>query len=131
MPFVAYGVLAVLILVIDMIWLGFIARDFYKSALADTMLEKPVLLAALAFYVLYPLGLMIFAVNQTLDTLDWQKAALYGALFGFFAYMTYDLSNLATLKVFPLKLALTDIAWGTFISGFSCGATVYLLKLFR
>jgi uncharacterized membrane protein len=124
-----YLLLLVLFIIIDALWLGLIARGFYKSALATTMREKPLWLAAAAFYILYPLGLWIFAVHVPLKNFNWLQAAERGALFGFMAYATYNLSNLATLKTFPLRLALTDMAWGTVLSGAVCGTAVLVMRV--
>ncbi|MGQ0673584.1 MAG: DUF2177 family protein [Hyphomicrobium sp.] len=114
---IAYGAAAVTFLVLDMLWLGVVANAFYKAELGPLMAEHVNIPAAVAFYALYLVGLMIFAVSPALDDGGGvARAALLGALFGFFAYATYDLTNLATLKGFGLKLALVDMAWGTFAS---------------
>jgi len=111
-------------LVIDMVWLGLIARQLYRSGIGHLMAESPNLVAAGVFYLLYPIGLMVFAVLPNTFPIAlwveansaWAHAGVAGALFGFIAYATYDLSNLATLKNWPLHLTLIDIAWGTFAS---------------
>ncbi|MCQ4062165.1 DUF2177 family protein, partial [Klebsiella pneumoniae] len=72
---------------------------------------------AIAFYLLYILGIMIFAVGPALKTGQWQTALLWGALLGFFCYMTYDLTNQATLRVWSLKVTILDMIWGTFLTG--------------
>jgi len=108
---------AVLVIVaLDMLWLGVVAKATYQQAIGHLMAEKPQLLAALAFYLLYPAGLMIFAVMPQAEDAAWGKTVLTGALFGFFAYATYDLSNLATLRNWPIGLTLMDMAWGTGLS---------------
>lgn len=112
------GYLAALFVIValDMVWLGVIAKAMYQQAIGHLMAEQPRLGVALAFYVLYPAGLMIFAVMPHAEDAAWGKTVLMGALFGFFAYVTYDLSNLATLRNWPVGLALVDIAWGTVLS---------------
>jgi len=107
-------------LVIDALWLGVIAKSMYASAMGALMSPKPNLWAAAAFYLLFPLGLVIFAVLPQADSPVW-KAALMGALFGFFAYSTYDLTNLAVIKDWPLGLTFIDMAWGTMVSGIAAG----------
>ena len=72
---------------------------------------------ATTFYVLYILGMMIFAVGPALQSGKWQTALLWGALLGFFCYMTYDLTNHATMKVWSVKVTVLDILWGTFLTG--------------
>ena len=100
-------------LVIDLAWLGLVARDFYRNQLGALMASSFVWAAATLFYLLFVAGLMVFAVLPALDGGGWLKALLLGAAFGFFAYMTYDLTNLATLRDWPLGLTVVDIAWGT------------------
>ncbi len=73
--------------------------------------------AAVAFYLIYVLGIVVFAVWPALESGDWRTALMRGAAFGFFAYATYDLTNLATLKVWSLKISLIDMAWGTLLTG--------------
>ena len=86
------------------------------------MAERPNLVAALAFYLLYPAGLVSFAVLAHAGDAGWRSAALAGALFGFFAYATYDLTNLATLKGWPVGVALLDMAWGAALSAVAATA---------
>jgi uncharacterized membrane protein len=109
-------------LAIDMVWLGFIAKDYYREGIGHLMLETPNLGAAAVFYLLYVVGIVIFAVTPAMTAGTWTKAALYGALFGFFAYATYDMTNLATLKGWPLSITLVDIAWGTCLTAVSATA---------
>ena len=103
-------------LVIDAIWLGVIAKSMYANAMGGLMSPNPNLWAAAAFYLMFPVGLLIFAVLPQADSPVW-KAALMGALFGFFAYSTYDLTNLAVIKDWPVGLTFIDMAWGTMVSG--------------
>ena len=102
---------------VDLVWLGFVAKDFYRSSIGHLMADGFNIPAAVVFYVLYTAGLFFFAVNPAIEAGDWQKAAMLGAAFGFFAYATYDLTNMATLKDWPLGITLADMAWGTFLSG--------------
>ena len=117
----AYGVTFAVLLVCDFIWLGFVAKDIYRDAIGHLMAPSVNIPAAAAFYLLYPLGLLIFAVWPQLSGGDWQKAALYGGLFGLFCYGTYDLSNLATLRDYPAKIAVIDMVWGGAVSAFAAG----------
>jgi uncharacterized membrane protein len=97
---------------IDMIWLGFVARGFYQNQLGSFLSDTVNWTAALAFYFLYIAGILIFAVVPALDKGSIARAVVLGALFGFFTYATYDLTNLATLKDWPVKVVMVDIAWG-------------------
>lgn len=116
-----YAVVAVTMLVLDLVWLRGIATAWYEEGLGHLMAPKPDLVAAGIFYLLYPLGLMTFGVLPNEDS-TLLRAVGMGALFGFFAYATYDLSNLATLRDWPLNVSLMDMAWGTLASGLSVGA---------
>ena len=111
-----YGAAALVIVALDLLWLGFIAKAVYRQAIGHLMAERPRLGAALAFYALYPAGLMVFAVMPNAEDPGWGPVLWTGALFGFFAYATYDLSNLATLRNWPVGLTGVDMAWGTLLS---------------
>ena len=110
------------LIIVDMIWLLVIAKKTYQDSMGDLMADEPKLAAGLAFYVLYAIGVCIFVIVPALSKQSWFDAVLYGALFGFFCYMTYDLTNLAILRNFPAQLAFIDMAWGSFataaVSGF-------------
>ena len=97
---------------IDLIWLGVVAKNFYQNNLSAFLSPSVNWPAALAFYFMYIAGIILFAVKPGLDAQSIGKAALWGALFGFFTYATYDLTNLATLRDWPLKVVFVDIAWG-------------------
>ena len=118
----AYFATLVLMLVLDLLWLGVIAKPLYQQGIGHLMAEHPMLAVALAFYLLYPVGLVWFAVLQGGPAGDWKTAAFQGALFGFFAYATYDLTNLATLRDWPVSLAALDTAWGTAVSAVCAAA---------
>ena len=119
---VAYGVAFLALCVIDGIWLGVVAKDFYRTALGPLMATQVNWWAAAAFYLLYPIGLIIFVIRPALDDSALATALVRGALFGLFAYATYDLTNLATLRDFPTKVALVDMAWGALVSALACAA---------
>ena len=111
-----YLTTAIVMIIIDLVWLGFIAKPLYQQGIGHLMTDQPNILAAVTFYVLFPIGLMVFAITPQMAVEGWQKSALLGAMFGFFAYATYDLTNLATLKNYPFSLALIDMFWGTLVS---------------
>lgn len=124
----AYLILLVAMAVLDGCWLGFIAKDFYQRGIGHLMADTINIPAALGFYLLYAAGLLVMAVRPMLDTGDWQSAALRGGGLGLFAYMTYDLSNLATLKGVPASFAIVDIVWGGAISAVCCGLAVFIAQ---
>ena len=101
---------------IDLVWLGFIAKNIYREQIGFLMAEQIQWLPALLFYLLYIAGLLLFAILPALKEASWTQALLYGGFFGLVCYATYDLTNLATLKGWPVKIVLYDLLWGTFIS---------------
>nr|WP_315239468.1 DUF2177 family protein [uncultured Albidiferax sp.] len=119
---VAGLVVAVVMVAMDVLWLGFIAKSLYQDGIGHLMAERPQAWAALAFYVVYAVGLVVFVVAPKAGGEAWYGAALMGALFGFVAYATYDLSNLATLRAWPLWLSLVDMAWGSVASAVAATA---------
>ena len=117
-----YAAVAVVMVALDMLWLGVVAKSTYQEAIGHLMADKPRVMAALAFYVVYALGLMVFVLAPYADEPVWGRTLLMAALFGFCAYATYDLSNLATLKNWPVKLTLIDLCWGSALSAVVAGA---------
>ena len=113
----AYMVAAVSFLLLDFIWLGFVAKSFYRQEIGALLLDKFNMAAAIGFYLVFVVGIVIFAVLPALQAGSWKTALLYGALFGFFTYATYDMTNLATLKGWSLSVTFVDIAWGTLLTG--------------
>ena len=104
--------------VIDSVWLRTMYTRLYQPEIGEMMMKNGFRLGpAIIFYLLYILGMMIFAVGPALLTGKWQTALIWGALLGFFCYMTYDLTNYATLKVWSTKVTILDIIWGTFLTG--------------
>ena len=117
MPWIAaYIASAVTFLALDALWLGVVAQKMYQREFGPLLLEKPNMAAAAIFYALYLFGVVFFAVKPALESGSWSRALLNGALFGLIAYATYDLTNLATLKGFPFKVVVPDLAWGAFVT---------------
>jgi uncharacterized membrane protein len=126
----SYLIMAGILLVLDLIWIGIIAREFYRNGLGYLMAENINMAAAFGFYVIYSIGLYVFVVQPALGSGDWQKAAMMGAIFGLVAYATYDLTNLAVVKGFPVNIALVDMAWGAGVSAVTAAATVLITQRF-
>jgi uncharacterized membrane protein len=103
-------------LLIDLTWLGWVARGFYRRHLGHLMARRTNWAAAIVFYLLFVLGLQVFAIVPGLAASSFTKTLVWGALYGFFTYSTYDLTNMATLKDWPLVLVLVDIAWGVVLA---------------
>jgi uncharacterized membrane protein len=103
---------------IDSVWLRTMYTRLYKPEIGELMMKDGFRLGpAVIFYLLYILGMMIFAVGPALQSGKWQTALVWGALLGFFCYMTYDLTNYATLKVWSMKVTVLEIIWGTVLTG--------------
>jgi uncharacterized membrane protein len=117
-----YAALALSMLLLDLVWLGLIARPLYAAGIGHLMADKPNWAAASLFYGVYALGLLWFTVRPFDAAAGWQTPLLTAAAFGFFAYATYDLSNLATLKDWPWSVAITDMAWGSLASALAATA---------
>lgn len=115
--------------IIDMVWLGVIAQPFYQSKLGH-LLGSVNWTAAVLFYLVYIVGILIFAVVPALNAGQVSTALIYGALFGFFTYATYDMTNLATLKDWPLSVVFVDVLWGTFLSASVAFLSYYLAQTF-
>lgn len=111
-----YTITFVIFLVIDFIWLNFIAKDFYSTKIAHLLAENPKLFPALIFYLIFVVGVIIFAVLPGYEAQNIWKTVILGALFGLLTYSTYDLTNLATLKNWPISVTIIDLIWGTSIS---------------
>jgi uncharacterized membrane protein len=113
---VSYLLTAVIFFALDMVWLGLVAKNMYREELGPLLKSQPNWVAAGIFYLLFILGTLIFAVYPAVGKHSLTSAVVLGALFGFFTYATYDLTNLATLKDWPLMISLVDIAWGTLLT---------------
>lgn len=124
-----YLLTTVVFLIIDLAWLGFIAKDLYQKYLGDFMAEKVNWTAAIIFYLIYIVGISVFAIYPAVNMNSALNAALMGGLFGFFAYATYDLTNLATLKGWPLPIVFIDIAWGVVLTSMVSLSGFYIAKL--
>ena len=125
----SYAATLIALLVVDLVWIGVIAKPLYQAGIGHLMAPQPNLPAALVFYLIFPLGLLLFAVLPGAGG-AWGKTLVSGALFGFFAYATYDLTNLATLKGWPLGLSLIDMAWGSLVSALASAAGKAALERF-
>ncbi|MEE4743794.1 DUF2177 family protein [Pseudomonas alliivorans] len=113
-------------LILDGIWLGVLMVPTYREWLGPLMLDTPVIGPAVAFYLLYGAGVVIFGVMPALREQRPARATLYSGLLGLIAYGTYDLTNWATLQGWPAQLALVDLAWGTVVSALA-GTAGYLV----
>lgn len=124
-----YAISVPVFFLIDMIWLGLVASNFYKSQLGHLMgdINWP---AAIIFYLVFLVGLTFFATYPAVAKGSLLTALTLGALFGFFTYATYDLTNLATLRDWPLSVTIVDMIWGTVLGGAVATLTVFVYQWF-
>ena len=113
---IGYLLTLVVFLIADMFWLGIIAKNLYQKYLGGFLTDKVNWTAAMIFYLIYVVGISIFAIYPAVNKGSALNSVLMGALFGLFTYATYDLTNLATLKGWPLQIVFIDIFWGAFLS---------------
>ena len=121
-----YGLAFLVFFVVDLIWLGLVAKRLYQKEIGQLLKPDVNWVAAMIFYALFIAGLVIFVLMPGVDANSLSKVMLLGAFFGLVTYATYDLTNLATLKDFTLKITLIDLTWGTFL-GFSTSTLSYLI----
>jgi len=127
---VAWIGVAVAFAILDLIWLGYIARDFYANAMGDLRADSFRISPAIAFYIVMVTGTVIFAVRPALGAESWTTATMLGAAFGFFCYATYDLTNLATTRDWPTFLAIVDMVWGTLLTATAATAGYTFARVF-
>lgn len=121
-----YVIALPIFLAIDILWLGFLAKNFYAHQIGFLMTKNINWLAAVLFYLLFVLGLVVFVMYPAVINHSFNQAIVLGAFFGLVTYATYDLTNLATIKDWPLMITLVDMSWGTFVSCATCVIT-YLI----
>jgi uncharacterized membrane protein len=123
--FKLYGVALITFFAMDLLWLGVVARGFYQTHMGHLMKPSVNWTAAVTFYLLFLVGLVVLVVLPAVERESLAQAVLLGALFGLVTYAAYDLTNLATLEGFPLKVALVDLVWGAVLCA-TVSATTYL-----
>ena len=132
MPFykliLSYLLATLVFFAIDMVWLGFIAKNLYRKYLSGFLSDTINWKAAIIFYLIFIAGIFIFAIMPAVEKNSMTKAIIYGAMFGFFTYATYDLTNLATLKNWPLQIVFIDMAWGALLTALVSTAGFYIVK---
>ena len=123
-----YALTAPLLLVVDAVWLSVVARGFYRREMGGLLRDDVRIDVAVLFYMLYAVGIVVFAVMPGLERGAAVRAMLLGGLLGFLAYAAYDLTNLATLRGFGVRMAIVDMAWGTVLSAGVAGAVTALAR---
>jgi uncharacterized membrane protein len=123
-----YAVSVPVFFIVDMIWLGIIARGFYRKALEPLLTPNINWAAAIIFYLLFLVGILVFALLPGMEKRSLGYTVVMAALFGFIAYATYDLTNLATLRDWPLMLSIVDMLWGAFLSTSTASITYLIMN---
>ncbi|MCV2356003.1 DUF2177 family protein [Paucibacter sp. B2R-40] len=123
-----YAIALPIFLAIDIVWLGFVAKNFYRDQIGFLMKDEFNWAAALVFYLLFVLGLVIFVIAPAIEKSSWMYALVFGAIFGLITYATYDLSNLATLKDWPLLVTVVDLAWGATLAASVSFVTYFIAR---
>jgi uncharacterized membrane protein len=127
-----YFIAILIFFAIDMVWLGFIAKDFYRSQIGFLLREDVNWFAAILFYLLFVFGLVLFVIAPAFHGKMWTEALWKGALFGLITYATYDLTNQATVKNWPVLVTVIDLIWGTFLASAVATGTYFIAgKLLR
>lgn len=111
-----YAIALPVFFAIDMIWLGVVAKNFYRSQIGTLMKQDVNWAAAIIFYLIFIAGLVVFVIAPSMEKGSWKHAILFGALFGLVCYATYDLTNLAVAKDWPVLVTLVDLAWGAVLA---------------
>jgi uncharacterized membrane protein len=122
-----YAITLPIFFAIDMVWLGFVVKNFYRDQIGFLMKSQINWTAAVSFYLLFVVGLVFFVIAPALEKNSWMHALLFGALFGLVTYATYDLSNLATLKDWPLLVTIVDLAWGAVLAAAVSTVTYFIV----
>ncbi len=125
-----YAIALPIFFALDMVWLGLVAKNFYAKQVGFLMKTNIQWSAAILFYLLFIAGLILFVIIPATEKHSWIHAVLFGALFGLVTYATYDLTNLATLKDWPLAITIIDLIWGSFLAAaVSVGTYIIASKL--
>jgi uncharacterized membrane protein len=127
-----FGIALPVFFAIDMLWLGLIAKDFYAKQIGGLMKPNINWTAAIIFYLIFIACLVVFVIMPAVVKNSWSHAVLMGALFGFVCYATYDLTNLAVAKDWPIFVTIIDLIWGAVLAA-SVSVITYLIatKIFR
>lgn len=125
-----YAIAFVVFFAIDLVWIGVVARGFYAKHMGFLLREQPLWPAAILFYLLFLLGLVVFVIGPAVEAQSIPRALALGALYGFMTYQTYELTNYALIKGWPLPVVIVDIAWGALLSAAVGSLTVIVARKF-
>ena len=125
---VATLIASIIFLIIDIIWLSFATKSFYRPLIGNLLTDKPVMWAAALFYILYVLGMALVVIQPCLDSASLYKTVYTGFIFGLVAYGTYNLTNMAVLKGWSPTVTFVDMFWGGSLTAISATTGLYLAK---
>ena len=117
-------------LILDVIWLGFVARNFYAKYLALYLTENVIWLSAIIFYIIFNIGLLVFVILPSIEKNSYSVLIIYSLLYGIVTFATYDLTNYATIKNWPFIVTIVDICWGMFVAFASSSAAFLFHEYF-
>lgn len=126
-----YIIVFIVFFAIDILWLGFVAKNLYRDHLGHLMRASTNWPAAILFYMAFIGGLIFFVINPALEKDSYTYALVIGGLFGFITYATYDMTNLATLKDWPLFITVIDITWGTVLNALTSMVSFFIINFFN
>lgn len=123
-----YAIALPVFFALDMFWLGVVAKDFYRAQIGGLMTPNVNWIAAIIFYLIFIVGLVVFVIEPAVVQGNWSRALLFGALFGLVCYATYDLTNLAVAKDWPLLVTIIDLVWGAVLASSVSTITYFIAK---
>lgn len=126
---ISYILTVIVFLAIDLVWLGLIAKNIYQKYMGELLSERVNWTAAIIFYLIFIVGIFIFVIIPSVEKNSVLRAVLLGAIFGFITYATYDLTNYATLKGFPLTIVFIDLAWGALLTSMVSVAGYFIMQI--
>ena len=127
---ISFIFVSTIFLIIDVLWLSITVKSLYRPALGDLLKDKPVMWAAVLFYIIYMIGVALIILKPALANDSILQALWTGVVFGIVAYGTYNLTNMATVKNWSASIVWIDMLWGGFLTGFSSAVGIYLTKVF-
>ena len=127
---ISFIFVSTIFLIIDVVWLSITVKSLYRPALGDLLKDKPVMWAAVLFYIIYMIGVALIILKPALANDSILQALWTGVVFGVVAYGTYNLTNMATVKNWSASIVWIDMLWGGFLTGFSSAVGIYLTKVF-
>tara|TARA_Y100000590_G_C15071545_1_gene770297 strand:- start:161 stop:577 length:417 start_codon:yes stop_codon:yes gene_type:complete len=126
----SFVIVSIIFLLLDIIWLSITVKSLYRPALGDLLIDKPILWAAILFYIIYVIGLTLIILKPALENDSIIQAVWTGFIFGVVAYGTYNLTNMATIKNWSQNIVWIDMIWGGLLTSSSSGLTIYIIRNF-